>query len=120
MLPHRVATVLAPLPALVLLAVGLAWAPTPSEDREDRNAGRVLGGVLEPDGVGPALDAVLARRPRVLVLGNSNANSDLDPRHLAAGLAVDRRDVAVLSIPNAGASTRTSWSRLTISTRSGA
>lgn len=99
----RLATLLAPLPAVLLLGAGLWRAPTATDAREDQNAGLVLGGVLHADGVAAALDAVLAQRPRVLVIGNSNANSDVDPVTLARGLAVRRDDVAVLSIPNASA-----------------
>lgn len=97
------ATLVAPVPAAVLLALGLWWAPPRADDREDPHHGFVLGGVFHQGGIGPALDAILDREPRVLVIGNSNARSDIDPRRLAAGLGVDAEDVATLSIPSSSA-----------------
>lgn len=94
----RLATWLAPLPALLLLVAGLSFDDT--DLRESWNAGQVLGGRRHQDGIGAVMDQVVAEGKRVWVIGNSNANTDVDRDDLAEGLGMDPRDVIVLSIPN--------------------
>ena len=95
----RLATWLAPLPALLLLAFGLSWDDT--DAREAWNAGQVLGGRIHRGGTGAVMDQLVQEPHRVWVLGNSNANTDIDRADLAAGLGLPARQIVVLSVPNA-------------------
>jgi hypothetical protein len=95
---QHLATLAATLPALLALLGALWWAAPEPED--ERHAGWVLNGAVVDERVDAAIDRALAREPRILLLGNSNANTDIDVDLLAAGLAVPRARVASLTIPN--------------------
>lgn len=104
---NRVVPFLALVPPVVaglLLYQGLlSWrAPTSLEDqRLMGNAGRVLNGKITPLGVVAEIDSLLAmHQPRVLVLGNSLANTNLDTGRLAHGLGIPEGKVLTLSVPN--------------------
>ncbi len=97
----RAAALLAPIPALGLLLLGLSAEV--DDAREGRNAGLVIGGMLRRDGIGKVMQRVVRRPFRVWVLGNSNANTDIDTQTLAELLEIPDESVAVLSIPNANA-----------------
>jgi len=97
------AALAAPATALALfVAVAMQPPPTPAlpADQALRNAGRVLNGRRLDAQVAEVVDRQLAlRQPRVVVLGNSNANTDLQVRLLADHLGVQPADILVLSIP---------------------
>lgn len=95
----RSAALLAPCVVIGLVAWALT-ARAPDEERSWRNAGQVLNGRRLPRSVADHIDARVAERPpRVVVLGNSNAHTDLEARLLAERLGVDPADVLVLSVP---------------------
>lgn len=81
-------------------AVLLEWSDADDQVAE-RNAGRVVNGrVLDTDSA-RAMDRLMAaRRPRILVLGPSYANTDIRTDLLAAKLGVSKDDFGLLSVPN--------------------
>ena len=93
------------LPLLVLgagaAAVGSFEAADPETAREERNAGRVMNGRRLNQSVVQAMERELAKKkPEVLVLGNSFANTNVDPKRLAKALGIAPKKVKVLSVPN--------------------
>ena len=67
----------------------------------DDNAGRILNARVVEDDVVRSIDRMLAeRRPRVLVLGPSYANTDVRPADLARRLDLKPSEVALVSVPN--------------------
>ncbi len=75
------------------------------EDADDahatRNAGRILNSRVIDKGVVAAMEALLERRkPEVLILGPSYANTDVKPELIAARLGIPREKVLLLSVPN--------------------
>ncbi|MCA9489866.1 MAG: hypothetical protein KC621_08080 [Myxococcales bacterium] len=99
---------LAPVLALLgpLAVLGGSWAVLDSlhdadEAQQARNAGHVVNArVLELD-TAQAMDRLLeTRRPKVVVLGPSYANTDVKTDLLAARLGISRDEIALLSVPN--------------------
>jgi hypothetical protein len=97
-------SLLPPVAAGWLLVAGLqSWRPPASfeDQRQMGNAGRVLNGKITPLGVVAEMESLLAmQRPSVLILGNSYANTNLVPDHLAQGLGVPKNKVLTMSVPN--------------------
>lgn len=104
---NRVVPFLALVPPVVaglLLFQGLVtWRP-PSSLEDQRlmgNAGRVLNGRITQMGVVAEMDLLLAaHEPRLLILGNSLANTNLDTSRMAEGLGVAENKILTLSVPN--------------------
>lgn len=95
----RLAAALGPL-GVVAAVGGVLLAQGPADARSWRNAGYVLNGRRVERPVAEHIDQRVAERPpRVVVLGNSNAHTDLEARLLAERLGVDPADVLVLSVP---------------------
>ncbi|MCB9698736.1 MAG: hypothetical protein H6738_18285 [Alphaproteobacteria bacterium] len=89
-----------------LAVLGGSWALLDSlhdadEAQQARNAGHVVNArVLELD-TAQAMDRLLAtRRPKVVVLGPSYANTDVKTDLLAARLGISRDEIVLLSVPN--------------------
>jgi hypothetical protein len=90
--------VLAILAAPLLLALALfGWRPSAGRGGADH----VLNGVIRREPAVALVRRALAASPDVVLLGNSNANTDIDVEVLSDGLATDR--VARLTIPNSSA-----------------
>jgi hypothetical protein len=100
LLSFRIRLLLAPVPALLLLLGALLAGPGPQTRQELENAGFVLNGRRLDERIDKGVDRALARQPRLLVLGNSNANTDIDPVRLGGGLGVGPREIVTLTIPN--------------------
>ncbi|MEM6927345.1 MAG: hypothetical protein AAF602_10465, partial [Myxococcota bacterium] len=67
----------------------------------DENAGRVFNARVVRGNVVDAIDEMLAtRRPRVVVIGPSYANTNVRPVQLAEHLGLEAADIALISIPN--------------------
>lgn len=104
---HPVPTVLAAILPLLVLSLG-AWGvarfeprPEKGEARELANAGRVMNGRRLNTSVVDAMEAELAKHePEVLIVGNSYANTNIDPKLVAKALDLPPRKVRVLSVPN--------------------
>ncbi len=96
-----VLSVLAPAFVLAAFVIGL-WTYRDSEERTaDLNAGWIFNATVTRDGAVAAINRLLeAKRPRVIVLGPSYANTDISPELLAERMGLERGDVALLSVPN--------------------
>ena len=68
--------------------------------RELRNVARVMNGKRLRRGVVQAMEAHLSTKPKVLVLGNSTANTDINPRWIAQELGIRPNQVVMLTVPN--------------------
>jgi hypothetical protein len=104
----RVSRFLSVLLALVLpvLIIGTALAGleryrTMADNRENRNAGKVINGRVAEGGVVQAIDRTLVKYdPEIILLGNSLSNTDLETPLLAARLGIPKNKVQKFSIPN--------------------
>jgi hypothetical protein len=75
--------------------------PNIKEKKEIKNAGQVMNGRRLKTDVVQTMEAKLkARPPKVLILGNSTANTNILPNVLAKELGIPGKDVLVLSVPN--------------------
>ena len=105
---HLLTRLLAMVLPIAVLAPGLAviLAVEPEvADLELERAGQVVNGAVVGPDAAVAIDMMLAAaQPRVLVLGNSLANTNIDPDALARQLDLAPRDVAVVTVPNSIAS----------------
>lgn len=72
----------------------------PSELEELANAGNVLNGKIVREGVVSTIDRRMKANPRVIVLGNSLANTNLSLNVLSRQLDVDPTDIVRFSVPN--------------------
>lgn len=101
---RRVSTVLALLGPIAVF--GAAWAvldglEDADQGRQARNAGHVINAHVVGLDTASAMDRLLeSRRPRVVVLGPSYANTDVRTDLLAARLGLPRDEVVLLSVPN--------------------
>jgi hypothetical protein len=91
------------LPLLIVAASLLAMERfrDTSDEREQRNAGRVMNGKVLEGGVVQTIERRLAATsPDVIILGNSLSNTDLNPALLAHRLGIPKHKVQKFSIPN--------------------
>ena len=91
------------LPVMVVTAglLGLEQFRTASDNRENRNAGKVINGkVLEGSVVNMIEGSLEANQPDVVILGNSLSNTDLHPALLARRLGIRKNKVQRYSVPN--------------------
>lgn len=91
------------LPSLILLGFAVATERQGSLDdqRQERNAGRIINGRVVQGGVREHIESILdEHQPQVLILGNSLANTDVLPQVLARRLQLNKHKVQKLSIPN--------------------
>ena len=91
------------MPLLVVGAglAGLESFRTSSDNREDRNAGKVINGKVVEGGVVSLIERSLAQNePEVIILGNSLSNTDIHPAQLARRLGLRKNKIQRYSIPN--------------------
>ncbi len=95
------AAVVGPILLWAAVTAGVSGFRDARQTTAHENAGRVLNArVVRGDVVG-AIDRMLAAgRPRVVVIGPSYANTNVDPARLAEHLRLDPSDVALVSVPN--------------------
>ncbi|HHO52270.1 MAG TPA: hypothetical protein ENK18_15695 [Deltaproteobacteria bacterium] len=95
------------LPVYVFVASArLILSPPPSLDKvtatELENAGRILNGTVYDHSAVRQMNLELQRaRPRVLILGNSLAMTNIEPKVVARQLGLKPHKVVVFSVPNA-------------------
>lgn len=93
--------VLGPLAVFWVALWGLESYSDSEDEIAERNAGRILNGLVLERDAAEVMDSVLeTRRPDVLILGPSYANTDVSPDILAARLGIDRDRITLLSVPN--------------------
>ncbi|HHO49702.1 MAG TPA: hypothetical protein ENK18_02250 [Deltaproteobacteria bacterium] len=91
------------LPCLILLLCAVVTGDQASEDdrRQENNAGRIINGRVVQGGVREHIEDLLVQhQPRVLILGNSLANTDVLPQILARRLHLNKHAVQKLTVPN--------------------
>lgn len=91
------------MPMLVVTAglIGLESFRTSSDERENRNAGKVINGTVVQGGVVSMIERSLAaNQPEVVILGNSLSNTDILPALLAKRLGIRKNKIQRYSIPN--------------------
>ena len=104
-LPQRLLAVVAAIVGPVVIGgatvAGLLSYEDADEAMASRNAGRILNARVLQTSSREAMDRLLAvRRPRVVVVGPSYANTNVRPAQLAADLGISPDDVVLLSVPN--------------------
>ncbi len=89
-----------------MLVLGLFWLlllrfRDADERQAEDNAGMVVNANVVNKGAVAAIDHILAtKKPEVIVLGPSYANTDTNTELLAKRIGVRRDDIALLSVPN--------------------
>lgn len=93
-----------------VLALGGTWAAlstyeegpaTSREWKELLNAGTVVNGVKRKEGAVAYMESQLAKsQPKVLILGNSYANTNLAPMQISYALGIQPGKVLTMSVPN--------------------
>lgn len=101
----RILAVILPL-YVIVASVRIVLSDPPSMDKvtstELENVGRILNGTVYDHSVVEQMELELRRaRPRVLIVGNSLAMTNLEPKVVARQLGLKPHKVLVLSIPNA-------------------
>jgi hypothetical protein len=98
----RILAVVGPLLVLgACFGALIAFDPPVDDVREWRRAGRTMNGEVFRRDVSTAIASGLAQSERrVLVLGNSFANANLDPDELARQIGIRPVKVGVIAIPN--------------------
>ena len=100
----RVLAVLLPLVVGSAMLFGVArFEPfiDTEEARELKNAGKVLNGRRLQQSVADSIESGLEKyEPDVLILGNSYANTNIDPKRLAKALGVPHNKLRTYSVPN--------------------
>ena len=90
-----------PLVVLGIAAWILEKGRSNADEREMRNAGRIVNGHLTHGGTAKFIeDSLRQHRPEVIVLGNSLANTDIQPALLARRLGLPPKKVQRYSVPN--------------------
>lgn len=89
----------------ILVAVGTVTGLEAFRDREDqremRNAGKIINGVVRKGGTVQWIESKLREtQPDIVILGNSLSNTDINPGLLARRLGIPSRKVQRFSIPN--------------------
>lgn len=93
-------SVVCPLIVIGGALVGVHDFRDSKEARADANAGRVLNARVQDLGAVEAMDRIMLNEPEVVIVGPSFAKTDVSPRLLAERLGIERRKVAMLSVPN--------------------
>ena len=92
---------LAPIVVLGAAAYGLERHRDNSDEREMRNAQRVMNGQVLQVGIVAAIESKLRQHePDVIILGNSLSNTDILPPLLARRLGINKNKVQRFSVPN--------------------
>jgi hypothetical protein len=90
-----------PILVIALGLMGMEQLRTFGDQRENRNAGKVINGRVVQGGVVGMIERSLAQNnPEVVILGNSLSNTDIQPALLARRFGLRKNKVQRFSIPN--------------------
>lgn len=96
----RVLAVLLPVAVVAFALLRLGDGRSADAQREFENAGHLLNGTVLKVPVGRAIAERMDPEPRLVVIGNSFANTNVLVPKLASSLGIEPRDATRLSIPN--------------------